>query len=128
MIGILQRSCINNTEGFNQCDLSKFIGNDIVGIVSRLIIVTPINFFEHLNQVLQWALGCVKILLHRYYTICYCYGGSLQVRIAYVSVTTYPVTIISLSSCYITSSIPSFFIMSMVQSAIIAMWMGELIR
>ncbi|KAF9594905.1 hypothetical protein IFM89_035469 [Coptis chinensis] len=59
---------------------------------------TPINLSDRLNQVLQWALGSVEILLSRHCPIWYGYGGRLKwlERFAYINTTIYPITAIPL--------------------------------
>ncbi|KAF9594915.1 hypothetical protein IFM89_035479 [Coptis chinensis] len=58
----------------------------------------PINLSDRLNQVLQWALGSVEILLSRHCPIWYGYGGRLKwlERFAYINTTIYPITAIPL--------------------------------
>ncbi|XP_073104613.1 probable cellulose synthase A catalytic subunit 8 [UDP-forming] isoform X2 [Elaeis guineensis] len=60
--------------------------------------IMPISLSDRLNQLLQWAIGSVEILLSRHCPVWYAYGGKLRLfeRIAYINATIYPITSIPL--------------------------------
>lgn len=60
--------------------------------------ISPISLSDRLNQLLQWAIGSVEILLSRHCPVWYAYGGKLKLlqRIAYINATIYPLTSIPL--------------------------------
>ncbi|XP_072976869.1 probable cellulose synthase A catalytic subunit 8 [UDP-forming] isoform X1 [Typha angustifolia] len=58
----------------------------------------PVNLSDRLNQLLQWALGSIEILLSRHCPIWYSFGSKLRwlERMAYINATIYPLTSIPL--------------------------------